>query len=321
MAKKILRVRFEWFEPWFDKKQNFFSERLIEAGFELEIIEKKDSEVDIEFVCNYPPLRRDIQARIHRWRTRLPLLQKDTTETYPLEFHPDTKNFKKRIWCTFENVRPPYQKDVDLTLSFDQDALGGSNYYLPLWQLHLDHQRKFGKPFNPNSALGKEILSETLVRSRAINIEKFKRRKFACVFLANPQPIRLRLIDALSRFGDVDVFGAKSGRSVPNKYEVAKEYNFFICPENDLYPGYVTEKLLDAYMCETVPIYWGDLGSDQHINRKSFLNLKDYDSMQNFSEHIAQLNFVDYNSIYEESFLLKKVDFTPINEILGSIIK
>lgn len=321
MNNSIVRIRFEWFEPWFDKEKNFFLDRFTEEGYKIVVIEDKKSEVDIEFIGVYPPLKRDIQARIHRWRTRLPVWQRDTTETYPLEFGPETKNSKKRVWITFENIRPPFQDDLDLTFSYDQDSLGGRNFYLPLWQIHLEHQRKFGKPLNPNSSLGHEILSETLVNSRAINLERFRNRKFACAFLANPQPTRLRLIEELSKFGTVDVFGAKSGRPVPNKYEVAKEYNFFICPENDLYPGYVTEKLLDAYMCETVPIYWGDLGSDQHINRKSFLNLRDFDSINNFSEHIAKLDFDDYNAIYEQPFLIKRVDFNLINKKLVSMIK
>lgn len=320
MTPETVRVRFEWFEPWFNKRENFFNSQLINAGYRPEIVEDKHSEVDIEFISVYPPLKRDIQARIQRLKKRLPVWQRDTTETYPLEYFPDTKNAKKRVWYTSENIRPPYQRDLNLTFSFDQDPLNGMNFYLPLWQLHLDHQKEHGRPLNPNSALGRAIDMQKLLEKRQLDTGNFTSKKFACAFVANPQPTRLRLIDELSKYGKVDVFGLHSGRSVRNKYEVAREYNFFICPENDYFPGYVTEKLLDAYMCETVPIYWGDLGLDLYINRSAHINLSSFKSISELAMNIAGLNVDSYKEIYEQPFLSKEVELTKIQEALVSLL-
>jgi hypothetical protein len=318
MQNNTLRIRFEWFEPWFDKKNNFFTRTLIEKGFSVEVFEDHKTGVDLEFVSVYPPLRRDLNARLHRLRTRIPVWQKDTTETYPLQFEPNTSNFTSRVWYTSENIRPPYQKDLDLTLSFDQDAYGGRNFYLPLWQLHLDHQKKFGRPLNPNSSLGKDISINELLSKRVLGRKSLSDRKFACVFLANPQPTRLRLIDELSKYGEVDVFGLYSGNSIPNKFDVASNYNFMICPENDLFPGYVTEKLLDAYICETVPLYWGDLGADKKINRNAHLNLREFESIEDFAKKAASITFDEYRKLYEQPFLTESLDFHNLAQFLVS---
>ena len=313
-----MRIRFEWFEPWFDKSNNFFLATLMQLGYTCEVVKQKDASVDIEFISVYPPFRRDLQARVHRLKTRFPVWQKDTTETYPLQFEPDTSNYASRIWYTSENIRPPYQKNINLTLSFDQDSYGGKNLYLPLWQLHLNHQKNFGRPLNPNSALGRDISLEDILLKRSLERTSLSDRKFACVFLANPQPTRLRLIDELSKYGQVDVFGLHSGKPVVNKYEVASKYNFTICPENDLFPGYVTEKLLDAYVCETVPLYWGDLGADKKINRKAHLNLRDYDSIEDFAKKTASITFEEYRELYEQPFLTEGLDPHNLAEFLVS---
>lgn len=318
MSEKTIRVRFEWFEPWFDKSSNFFLSVLTQSGFACELVTQKDAFVDIEFISVYPPFRRDLQARVQRLRTRFPVWQKDTTETYPLQFEPDTSNYASRVWYTSENIRPPYQKSIDRTLSFDQDTYGGSNLYLPLWRLHLNHQKKFGRPLNPNSALGRDISFEEILSKRALGRTSLSDRKFACAFLANPQPTRLRLIDELSKYGQVDVFGLHAGKPVANKYEVASNYNFMICPENDVYPGYVTEKLLDAYVCDTVPLYWGDLGSDKEINRNAHLNLRDFDSIEDFAKKTASITFEEYRELYEQPFLTENFDFRNLAEFLVS---
>ena len=318
MSKTKVRLRFEWFEPWFVKKNNFITDLFDKALFDIEVFEDPTANVDFEFVSVYPPLKRDIQARIHRIRTRLPVWQQDTTESYPLEFKPNTENFKTRIWYTSENVRPPFQKDFDMFFSFDQDSYGGTNFYLPLWQLHIGHEEKHGRPLNPNSALGSQVSHADLLKTRELAEHSFEERKFACVFMANPQPTRLRMIEELSKHGEVDVYGLYSGRSVKDKFEVVKNYNYMLCPENDLFPGYVTEKLIDAYMCDVVPLYWGDLGSDECINQKSFLNLAQFPSIEDFCNHVANLDVLSYTKIYNQPLINHAVDFSRIKDALAS---
>ena len=130
-----------------------------------------------------------------------------------------------------------------------------------------------------------------------------QKEKFACAFISNPEPTRMRALKELSRFGEVEVFGAHTGRPVPNKYQIARDFRFMLCFENDLFPGYVTEKLLDAYLCDTVPLYWGDFGREPHINRKSLVNAADYATLEEFSHVVGNLSDTQYKQIYSQPLL------------------
>jgi hypothetical protein len=42
-----------------------------------------------------------------------------------------------------------------------------------------------------------------------------------------------------------------------NKQQTLRVYNFVIAFENTDHPGYITEKIVDAFKAGTVPLYWG----------------------------------------------------------------
>jgi hypothetical protein len=141
-------------------------------------------------------------------------------------------------------------------------------------------------------------------------------KKFVCAFLSNPEPTRLRALDELRKFGEVDLFGTYSGRPVKNKYDLAKNYKFCLGFENDLFPGYLTEKLLDSYTCGTIPLYWGDLGAESHINRKSFINAADFDSIEEFSFYVGHLDETNYEQIFSEPLMTSLPSLLPLTRAL-----
>ena len=42
------------------------------------------------------------------------------------------------------------------------------------------------------------------------------------------------------------------------KKDLIKNYKFSFCPENSIYPGYVTEKIPEVYASKSIPITWID---------------------------------------------------------------
>jgi len=201
----------------------------------------------------------------------------------------------KRIWWTGENRRPPVDDEYSLFVSFDQDSFSGKNITFPIiWDTILFPDVYF------LSRVGIDSLDpNSLLMSRSPGTPT----EFCCTFINNPEPIRLRGIQALSKHGKVDVFGSQSKRPVKTKIEVASRYKFVMCFENDLYPGYITEKLLDAYLCGAVPLYWGDLGDEPHINREAFINAKDFDSLEEFASFVGNLSEESYNKIHSQPLL------------------
>jgi len=50
-----------------------------------------------------------------------------------------------------------------------------------------------------------------------------------------------------------------------------RPYKFAMCMENMATPGYFTEKLFNAYLANTIPVYWGDPLIDTLVNTEAFV--------------------------------------------------
>lgn len=235
-------------------------------------------EVDLEIGSVYPSkieiFSSLVKGTVLRGRPNNPV---DVREAYS----PPGKsaNAQIGIWYTPENRRPP-NSGWDAYLSFDPDSWP-HNAYLPFWQLNSDLFGGRGR-----GLLGESLEIDTMTEAR--DARPSKRDKFCCAIIRNPDPVRLRAISALEQVGRVDVFGPYARRPVPSKAEVLRKYRFALVFENDLYPGYVTEKVFDAWQCETLPLYWG-LDSHGYLNKKAILNLADMTGPDEWLQRVTEL--------------------------------
>ena len=286
----------------------FFSDFILETFGQAEISNSRDGICDIQINGVRMSQQRILIEKIKAsfggdFRNVPPELMYQHGEMAP------NRQAKLNIWYTGENIRPPLHLDYDYFLSFDQDDFSGKNIYFPLW--YLDYDWGFGEKLRPR--IGLEVKGVELSKSRRLIGEK---TGFACAFIGHLHPIRYEALRQFAEIGKVDIFGRAVGRPVASKFLVASKYRYTICFENDLYPGYVTEKLLDAYYCETVPIYWGDIGLQDVVNDKSYLNLRDYITLDSFKEKVTSIQFEEYNELYGQPFLRNLPDLTQLKEAL-----
>ena len=234
----------------------------------------------VEFIGSYPEISRMRKAWLYA-RSRY----SDSAMTEWLKHQKglptDIDSDKFNIWVTFENRRIP-AKDLDLTISFDFDDASGSNLYMPLIYFYLDFLENSATYVRHNITVAEAKLPRSTIGLALEN------RKFACAFINNPDPVRLRFISELSKFGTVDIFGRSVGRYAKNKIELTNQYQFAVCFENDLFPGYVTEKSLEAWLGAAIPVYWG---SDDYgiLNKKAIVNCRDYSTLREAADHVAGL--------------------------------
>ncbi len=90
------------------------------------------------------------------------------------------------------------------------------------------------------------------------------------------------------------------------KRQFLSQYKFTIAFENYIYPGYQTEKLYDAMLCKSLPVYCGDPNIREIFNTNSFLFANDFVKPNNsglvqFLEGSSQLNFTDIRPLYYKS--------------------
>lgn len=104
---------------------------------------------------------------------------------------------------------------------------------------------------------------------------------------------RLKFLDKLSRYRRVDCGGRirnNIGYQVADKIAFLQAYKFSIAFENTYHPGYTSEKLADALLGNTVPIYWGNPLIGRDFNTAAFVNCHDFRNQDEVVEFIAELD-------------------------------
>lgn len=152
-----------------------------------------------------------------------------------------------RIAVAGENVRTDFNIS-DYGIGFD-----------PL--IFLDRYLRFPLYFFYSGSLkAVEVRQDSLANG---NIQSFFDRKFCNFLVSNgsASEFRTQFFNLLSQYRPIDSGGRylnNIGAFVKDKSSWQKEYKFSLCFENSSTPGYLTEKLIQAYAAHTIPIYWGD---------------------------------------------------------------
>ena len=231
---------------------------------------------------------------------------------------------KKTIMYIGENVRPNYI-GYSYSLSFDHDTYEGKNFRLPLWWSRLAWDGFEQKPRKPNAHNhGYEQLIDIRSLMQPRKLDMSIKDKFCAMIAGNPEGLRVNLFNSVSQYKQVDGYGLMFGNSLrKSKFTVLPEYKFCLCPENSVYDGYITEKLIDAYAGLTVPIYSGDLSVDRDFNVGAFWNYQDEKDMGKFVEIVSSLDRYEdqYKSYYEQPLLLEEPKLDDAIQFVRSIVK
>jgi hypothetical protein len=213
---------------------------------------------------------------------------------------------KKTIMYIGENMRPNFI-NYGHSLSFDHDDYGGRNFRLPLWWSRLAWDGFEQKPRKPNAHNhGYEQLLDIKSLTQPRKLDMRIKDKFCAMIAGNPEGLRVNLFNSISQYKPVDGYGLMFGNSLrKSKFSILPEYKFCLCPENSIYDGYVTEKLIDAYAGLTVPLYSGDISVNDDFNRTAFINYQDFKRTDIFLHDISwfDTDFGLYKAMYEQPLL------------------
>lgn len=160
-------------------------------------------------------------------------------------------SFYKKIAYTGENVAQADLPEHDYAFSFSPTK--GNNFRLPLWLWYIDWFDTGDETCIPKEWL----IPATNPYYKNVN----DRRKFCATIFSNPIMSRFEAIHNLSKIARVDNYGKYGNYLEPGstqKYDLLSQYKFNLCFENSISEGYVTEKLFQALVAGTMPIYWGD---------------------------------------------------------------
>lgn len=183
-----------------------------------------------------------------------------------------------KILYTGENIVPDFNL-YDYGIGFQQLEFGDRYLRFPL---------AFVNP-----------LVETLENSRSIEPD-LAERKFCNFIYGNSRqcdPLRESFFLQLSEYRTIDSGGKVQnniGRIIqyPEKLDFLSNYKFTIAFENSSVDGYVTEKLVDAFLAQTVPIYFGSPSVTLDFNPDSFISVT---GEHDFAATIDSIRKLDQN--------------------------
>ncbi len=200
------------------------------------------------------------------------------------------ENYKKetdciKVYISGENVIPNF-KECDYSITSSRLQLGGRNFFMPAAFDYVSKRNLNTKPLT----------------------QELARRKFCCFIYSHSN----RGLGAISRtefckrlmqkYKHVDCpgkalhnvdppeFEARNGDWHNGKMKFVSDYKFIIAWEKSDGNGYITEKLVDAYVCNVVPIYWGSTENLNPFPKESMICASDYATMDELIERIRQVD-------------------------------
>jgi len=209
-----------------------------------------------------------------------------------------------KIFYTGEPTDPKIE-GYDLSLGFDY--LENENYMrLPLYYLYFDDK-----------------LNIAYKRESSCNPSK---KHFACFLVSNGKfKTRNNIFHKLSLYKEVASGGKylnNLGRVVPQNEtnQFLSECKFVIAYENNFtQPGYITEKVFQAYYAGALPIYASEPRAANDINKKAVVYRGNFNSDEEMIEYIKELDNNDqkYCEKWNEPILADaKMNYSTIKEKL-----
>lgn len=187
-----------------------------------------------------------------------------------------------RIMYSGENYVPDYNL-VDYSICSYPIRFSDRNFFLPASLFGYDGERK-------NIEIRKNCFDKSILE---------KKPKFANLIASydSENNYRSKLFNELSKYKFVD----SPGKFLNNcdvvvrfqddsKVKFQKQCKFSLCVESAVNAGFNTEKIMDAFYAETIPIYYGDPEIAKIFNPKAFINVSDYGSIEDVVKKVVEID-------------------------------
>ncbi len=263
--KTKLKLNFENFWPDYQKRDNYWF-NLLSTKFDVTISDKPDLLI---FSYDYTGKRLDKTY--------------DPSETV-------------KVFFGCENVQPDFN---DCHAAISQKYIDQDNHFrLPLWTQYVNwfgsrpmvSNRDQCYLIDPNSLLQKKFDPDSLLKQKT---------NFCNFLYTQPRGLRMTFMDYFKGYKKIDsagklhnnMGGTVQGRS-DHIFKIMwqESYKFTASLENDLDPGWTTEKLLHPMSTLSLPIYWGNERVSDEFNTESFINIHDFDSVESAVEYVKEVD-------------------------------
>ena len=189
-----------------------------------------------------------------------------------------------RIFFSGENYAPDFNI-VDYAMSYNPMVYPERYLYIPEFFVDI---RKIGNR-----------LKERLSYEEALEVIK-KKREF-CNFIYGDSKCckerggifevlnsRKRVLSAGSWMNNTE--NGFRADMLSTKADLQRRCRFTIAVESYPHEGFITEKLTDAFLANTIPIYYGDPNVSKIFNPRAFIDVRKFDSLEDLANEIMRLD-------------------------------
>jgi len=154
------------------------------------------------------------------------------------------------------------------------------------------------------------------------------RAKKAVLITSHLLEPRKMLYEAVDNAIGVAGFGPFFNHSIKNhhssnfkKRDLLQEFAFNLCPENQLFPGYYTEKIPESFLSGALPLSWVDANVCADFNPAAFINLEPM-TWNHFESLAELLNSKQHlESFCDQSLLLKQPSLEPAKAFIKNLLE
>lgn len=216
-----------------------------------------------------------------------------------------------KLYITGENDVPDFNI-CDYAIASSKLEFNKRYLYIPYFALFTDTYKKL---WNTDKMFHSDLYDRMFCSCVVRNIEQ-------------ADPMRKTIINAVDNYKPI-AFGGSYRNNVSgpviDKLGFINLFKFNIATENSNVAGYITEKIVDAYIANTIPIYWGTNDITSIFNPYSFINVNDYKNIDSFITALSEIdnNNELYMDIIQASPLLPNLELTyneQIEKFLTNII-
>ena len=281
---KKVKINFVGCDEKFNKQDNLIYTVLTANGYDVEISDEPDY---IVCICDY-------------W------------EDTPYEY---CKYPQVRIMHSGENYIPDFNL-IDYAISPYPIQFGDRNFYLPTCVCPGEHWHALpGKNRDyPDAALKDKIYFANFIAGHEsegnIRGDVFK---MLCQY---------KRVESPGSYLNNMPGGAVVDWLDGSKSEFQRKCKFTLCFESTLHYGFVTEKIMDAFYADTIPVYYGSPTVTDIFNKNAFINCTDYPSFDAVIEKIKELDQDDekYLQMLRQPILVNPDYPRELEEALGKYI-
>lgn len=199
-------------------------------------------------------------------------------------FSDDFMNYDcPRLFFTGENVFPNFSF-YDFGIGFDYLDYYGRYLRYPLYLVDelygSDYELMRTKHERAKEAVGEKTDFCAFVVSNGAGTADPRREQFF------EKLCKYQKVNSGGRY--LNNIGQPEG--VKDKLAFQKKHKFVLAFENTSSPGYTTEKLIQAFAADAVPIYWGDPDVGKVFNTKAFINCHDFSSFEDVIAHVKEID-------------------------------